>query len=93
MTFCLLEISESYIDILSSLLQRCYRDGLELFHHAEAASRRGSIGLFAVRQGGVERSGAGRNALFSGIVLDYRIKVDSQDTEQYYPLSLCFGFK
>lgn len=35
----------------------------------------------------------GRNMLFSSIVLDYRIKVDSQDTEQHYPLILCFGFK
>lgn len=34
-----------------------------------------------------------RNVLFSSIVLDYRIKVDSQDTEQHYPLILCFGFK
>lgn len=34
-----------------------------------------------------------RNMLFSSIVLDYRIKVDSQDTEQHYPLILCFGFK
>lgn len=40
----------------------------------------------------VERSGE-RNVLFSSIVLDYRIKVDSQDTEQHYPLILCFGFK
>lgn len=34
-----------------------------------------------------------RNMLFASIVLDYRIKVDSQDTEQHYPLILCFGFK
>lgn len=34
-----------------------------------------------------------RNMLFTSIVLDYRIKVDSQDTEQHYPLILCFGFK
>lgn len=34
-----------------------------------------------------------RSMLFSSIVLDYRIKVDSQDTEQLYPLILCFGFK
>lgn len=33
------------------------------------------------------------NMLFSSIVLDYRIKVDSEDTEQHYPLILCFGFK
>lgn len=47
---------------------------------------------WAVCTESVERGGE-RNVLFSSIVLDYRIKVDSQDTEQHYPLILCFGFK